>query len=280
MKKWIFSAVFYLLIVVAGYWSYTNFIVDEKEADQEMAEESAGHGGDHSSDNNGDNHKDEHGEEHGTGNSDVQVDVIYKNGNIEISLKDKNNQPIENLEVNHEKLLHLIVVNEHLDQYDHLHPEQTGEGTFTIQKEFEEGSYKAFVDIKPKDLSFEVMPIPFTVGNPDTGHAHSDGLKPDAELKQTIDHETVEMEMSSLNAGEPVTLTFKLNETNLEPYLGAMGHVVILDEKANQYLHVHPADHDKPIFETEFHEPGIYKIWAEFKQDGKVRAFPFIVEIK
>ncbi|SFB13331.1 MULTISPECIES: hypothetical protein [unclassified Bacillus (in: firmicutes)] len=276
MKKWIFSGIFYLLIVVTGYWGYTNFIADEKTADHEMAEESAGHGSEHESEDNDDNHK----EEHGAGNSDVQVDVSYIDGNIEISLKNKNNQPVDKLEVNHEKLLHLIVVNEHLDQYYHLHPEQTGEGTFTVKKDFEEGSYKAFVDIKPKDLSYEVKPIPFKVGNPDTTHGHNGGLEPDKEHIQTIDQETVEMEMSSMNAGEPVTLTFKLNETNLQPYLGAMGHVVILDEEANQYLHVHPADHDKPIFETEFHEPGIYKIWAEFKQDGKVRAFPFIVEIK
>jgi hypothetical protein len=53
-----------------------------------------------------------------------------------------------------------------------------------------------------------------------------------------------------------------------------MGHVVILDENAQDFLHVHPANDREPIFETQFKQPGIYKIWAEFKQNGKVRAFP------
>jgi len=73
---------------------------------------------------------------------------------------------------------------------------------------------------------------------------------------------------------------FELDKTNLTPYFRAMGHVVILDESAQNFLHVHPLNDQEPIFETEFQKPGIYKIWAEFKQNGKVRAFPFVVEIK
>ncbi|MED4785167.1 hypothetical protein [Brevibacillus choshinensis] len=77
-----------------------------------------------------------------------------------------------------------------------------------------------------------------------------------------------------------MTVTFDLVKTNLTPYLGALGHVVILDESAQQYLHVHPAHQEEAIFETQFEQPGLYKIWAEFKQNGKVRAFPFVVQIK
>ncbi|MFF2447786.1 hypothetical protein ACFVSW_11865 [Neobacillus sp. NPDC058068] len=59
-----------------------------------------------------------------------------------------------------------------------------------------------------------------------------------------------------------------------------MGHVVILNEYGKEFLHVHPSNENKPTFETSFDKPGIYKIWAEFKQNGKVRAFPFVFEIK
>ncbi|MED4586583.1 hypothetical protein P9578_27900 [Brevibacillus choshinensis] len=74
-----------------------------------------------------------------------------------------------------------------------------------------------------------------------------------------------------------MTVTFDLDKTNLTPYLGALGHVVILNESAQQYLHVHPAHQEEPIFETQFEQLGLYKIWAEFKQNGKVREFPLIV---
>jgi hypothetical protein len=77
-----------------------------------------------------------------------------------------------------------------------------------------------------------------------------------------------------------VTLSFSLDKTKLEPYLGAAGHVVILDEKGEHYLHVHPVKENETVFQTEFDRPGVYKIWAEFKQNGKVRVFPFVVEVK
>lgn len=105
-------------------------------------------------------------------------------------------------------------------------------------------------------------------------------LKADTNFTQNIDGETVKLNLSSAQANQPVTLTFNLDKTNLTPYLGAMGHVVILDENAQNFLHVHPANDKEPVFETQFKQPGIYKIWAEFKQNGKVRAFPFVVEIK
>jgi hypothetical protein len=276
MKKWIFSALAYLVIVIAGYSLYTNFVAadEEKLPKSEHAEENS-HGSEHAAKD-----MENHGDDHGPTESDVAVDLKYKDGNILISLQDKEGTPIKDLEVNHEKLIHLILVDEHLDQYFHLHPDQLGDGEFEVAKNLEEGNYKAFVDIKPNGLDYVVQPIAFSVGNSDSEHTHGDALKPDSELKQTIDNKTTVLNMSSQEAGKTVTLSFDLDETDLEPYLGAMGHVVILDEAAGEYLHVHPVDHENPIFETQFEEPGVYKIWAEFKQGGNVRAFPFVVEIK
>lgn len=172
----------------------------------------------------------------------------------------------------------MILVDESLQEYYHVHPEQTDTGEFRASHSLKEGSYKAFVDIKPKHLAYHVTPVPFKIGNPE-GSAHH-GLLPDSKLTQQIEGETVRLLMSSFQANETVKLNFDVDQTNLTPYLGAMGHVVILDEKAQSFLHVHPSDEKQPIFETKFSQPGIYNIWAEFKQNGKVRSFPFVVEIK
>lgn len=86
--------------------------------------------------------------------------------------------------------------------------------------------------------------------------------------------------MNTQKVNEPVTLSFELDQTNLQPYLGAIGHNVILNKEATDYIHVHPANDNEPIFETQFEQAGTYKIWAECKQNGIVRAFPFGVEIK
>jgi hypothetical protein len=47
-----------------------------------------------------------------------------------------------------------------------------------------------------------------------------------------------------------------------------------------QWYEVHPKNEQDPIFETQFDQPGRYKIWADFKQEGKVRVFSYVIEIK
>ncbi|MED4911024.1 hypothetical protein P9761_22885 [Brevibacillus centrosporus] len=150
--------------------------------------------------------------------------------------------------------------------------------SYLIGKILPNGFYKAFIDIKPKQLVYSVEPVPFVVGNPVVS-VDNEELKPDDQLIQTVEGETVKLNMSSFRTNEPVSLKFDLDRTKLTPYLGAMGHVVILDENAQKYLHVHPSNGEEPIFETKFSNPGLYKIWADFKQDGKIRTFSYVVAI-
>lgn len=225
-----------------------------------------------------------HGHEEGTSHSkgsQVNAYVYNDQNNIKIFLKDKAGNPVDDLEVKHEKILHLIIVDDQLQKYYHLHPERTGKGEFAIGNLLPEGYYKAFIDIRPKSLAYEVEPVPFVVGSPPVntdvrGHA----LEADTDFTKSVDGEKVTMNVSSFKAGENVILTFDLDKTDLTPYLGAMGHVVILDEYGKEFLHVHPSNDTDTVFETTFKKPGIYKIWAEFQQNGKVRAFPFVIEVK
>lgn len=271
MKKWAITAIVYLLVVIGGYVIYDGFFNKEDNTVEHSEEKNHG-----SSVESSDTHGHDESEESLEG--EVNTTLNYENGKIVISLQDDTGKPVNELEINHEKLLHLIIVNEELDQYYHLHPEKVGEGKFEVANHpLSEGEYKAFIDIKPKNLNYEVNPVSFQVGEESHGHA---SLIADKELIQTIEGETVELDVSSFESAQDVTLSFKLDESKLEQYLGAAGHVVILDEKADNYLHVHPLNESEPVFETHFDQPGIYKIWAEFKQDGKVRVFPFVIEIK
>ncbi|MFT4412890.1 hypothetical protein ACLM5H_03420 [Fredinandcohnia humi] len=294
MKKWTISAIVYLLVVIGGYNIYAA-VADDQPAENESAHNTAEneHGTDKQDEAQGgetdshvhegtneetNNNEDDHGDNHSeSGNSDVATEIEVNNGEITIEIKDKNGEPVEELEVNHEKLLHLIIVDDHLDQYYHLHPDQVSPGIFTVNHELEDGSYKAFIDIKPKNASYHVSPLAFTIGEVDS-HGHGT-LQADTNYIKTVDGVTTTLSPSSLKTGEHVTLEFDVETENLEPYLGAMGHVVILDEQANEYLHVHPASESATIFETEFANPGMYKIWAEFKVDGKVIVYPYVLKI-
>jgi P-type Cu+ transporter len=295
MRKWALAGMLYVTVVILGFQVYDTYFAKEdgaaqvqemgnmdgqekREATENMNKMDAMEDTEH----NSEEEEDEHGHERDTSHSeDSQVNAFVLNdeNQIKIFLKDKAGNPIDELEVNHEKILHLIIVDEQLQKYYHIHPEQTGEGEFTIGYPLPDGYYKAFIDIKPTSLTYKVEPVPFVVGMPNND-AHGHALVPDTTFTKKVDGEQVTLQISSFKVGETVKLSFDLDQTNLTPYLGAMGHVVILDEYGKKFLHVHPSNDTEPIFETTFDTPGIYKIWAEFQQNGKVRAFPFVIEIK
>lgn len=262
MKKWAIIAVLYLAVVMGGYMVYAQFYPKSSEAKMDHHEEGMSQ-----------MHADSHEK------SEVKTDLHYSDGLMTISIKDLSGKTVKDLEVNHEKSLHLIIVDDSLQHYYHLHPQRLENGDFSIRKTAPDGSYKAFIDIKPKNLAYHVVPVPFVVGQEKGANDH-EALVPDSSLTKTVEQKTVSLKMNTFQASKPATLTFDLDRSHLEPYLGAVGHVVILDENGKKYLHVHPKNEEEPVFETEFEMPGIYKIWAEFKQNGKVRIFPFVIEIK
>lgn len=290
MGKWAIAGMIYVTVVIFGFQAYNKWIAGDDVAAnhvQNMGEHNnnmdAMENAKHSSDETG-GHAEEVSHSHGEGlshneGSEVNVFVFNDRNNIKILLKDKVGNPIDKLKVNHEKKLHLIIVDEKLQKFYHLHPNRTGEGAYSITYPLPNGYYKAFVDIKPESYAYQVEPVPFVVGTPSTS-SHGQSLEPDSTFTKTVDGEEVTLNVSSIKVGKDVKLSFHLDKTHVTPYLGAMGHVVILDEYGKKFLHVHPSNDTVPIFETTFERPGIYKIWAEFKQNGKVRAFPFVIEVK
>lgn len=296
MRKWAIAGMLYVTVVIFGFQAYDKWIADEDQVTQagmgDMNEtgstdhgnentESSGHEEASSDGHEGDGAEGSHGHESDNSHSEgsqVNAFVFNDKNHIKIFLKDKAGNPVDDLEVNHEKVFHLIIVDEQLQKYYHVHPEKTDKGEFTIANSLPDGYYKAFVDIKPKNFTYEVEPVPFVVGNP-ISDSHGHVLVPDTIFSKTVDGENVKLSVSTFKANETVQLSFELDQTNLTPYLGAMGHVVILDEYGKKFLHVHPTNETEPIFETKFSKPGIYKIWGEFLQNGKVRAFPFVIKV-
>jgi hypothetical protein len=97
----------------------------------------------------------------------------------------------------------------------------------------------------------------------------------------------------TLKAGQEVRLTFDLKQTSnnqpitdLQPYLGKRGHLVILKQsypltKAD-YIHAH-AMKDTPAgqvsFMTRFRTSGKYKLWGQFNRNGKIVTADFWVNV-
>lgn len=283
---WAISAIIYLGLVLGGYTLYAGLESNDEHTDTHAAtngneeKESINeqtHNDNHTSPRN-DGKDSAHSDHLAQSESEVVTNVKYEDSLITIDVRDKDKNSPE-LEISHEKIMHLIIVSADLDDYYHLHPEEKRNGMYTLNFDLPENSYKVFVDIKPKNLVYQVSPIELHVGKDHSEHEENP-LKVDTNLTKTINEKTVELTTTELGINKDVTLSFDTKGITPEPYLGALGHVVILDEKGEKFVHVHPTSEEKTLFETKFDKPGIYKVWGEFKFDSKVNAYPFVIEVK
>jgi hypothetical protein len=200
-----------------------------------------------------------------------------------------NDEPIRDFEINHEKYLHLIIVSKDLSYFTHVHPEYKGDGVFEIENKFPVGGeYRMVADFKPADGgSMSKMEWVKVEGEA----AELKEVTVDNSHEKIIDGKKVTLEFDpQLEAGVPSTLKFTLTDENtgqpisdLEPYLGSIGHVVVFTEDGERYLHVHALENQgsgpEALFETNFSSSGIYKIWGQFQKDGQVFTVPFVINV-
>lgn len=207
---------------------------------------------------------------------------------IMIDIQQKNGNPIEKFDVEHEKQMHLIVVSQDLSFFNHIHPNYKGKGQFTVTTQFPTaGQYEVIADFAPNGIGAMNKSQWFTVqGNTPTPKP----IVPDATLPKVVDGKAVTLSFDHLMANMELNLNFNIKDaetkkpvTDLQPYLGAVGHVVILSEDGGNYLHVHPiegkAAGPDAKFMAAFPHSGVFKIWGQFQEKGKVFTVPFVVKV-
>lgn len=217
-----------------------------------------------------------------------QTSDIHSATLIRLEIKKKNGETIEDFGINHEKLLHLMIISKDLSYFNHIHPEYIGNGIFEIATEFPmSGEYRLIADFKPKQGSamskMEWVNVSGDIAQPTP-------VVPDIELAKVIDEKLVTLLIDEIGAKKEVTLKFSITDaesgepiTDLEPYLGAIGHVVILSENGEEYVHVHAEDGQgegpDANFEATFLQSGIYKIWGQFQREGQVFTVAYVVNV-
>ncbi|MFK7696558.1 hypothetical protein [Paenibacillus sp. HJGM_3] len=207
---------------------------------------------------------------------------------VSIAIQDDKGAAVEKFDISHEKKMHLIVVSDDLSYFNHIHPEYKEKGRFEIDTQFPApGGYKLFADYVPTGGSAVTKSERITVGGTKPAPAP---IVPDKDLTRSVAGKQVTLTIDHLMAGMQANLTFRIVEektkqpiTDLQPYLGAVGHVVILSADAEQYLHVHPTEEKAKgpdaKFMTTFPKSGIYKIWGQFQHNGQVFTVPFVVQV-
>jgi hypothetical protein len=198
----------------------------------------------------------------------------------------------------HEKLFHLFVISRDLEEFAHIHPERHPDGSFTIVHTLPKpGHYKLFADFLPMGGGSQITGVPLATAGVDTDLIASRAkLTPDAALAKTADGVTVEIlnERATILGGEEVDLLFKFTDaandapvTDLQRYLGAFGHLVILSEDMTEYVHAHPREESQPdpnapalggpevLFDALLPKPGRYRAWLQFQRKDKLSTVSF-----
>ena len=207
--------------------------------------------------------------------------LAAEGGPFHFAIEDSAGGPVRRYTEVHERDLHLILVNRELTAFHHLHPTLEPGGTWTVDvPPLDPGAYRAVADFQvadgPRlalgtDLSVAGSYRPDRVGAP-TFEAVVEGY--DVRLATEGDDGTVTATLTVRHDGDPV---------DLEPYLGAQGHLVAMRSGDLAYAHVHPvADGDAPAgaitFEAELPSAGRYALFFDFKHDGEVRTASFVLD--
>lgn len=178
--------------------------------------------------------------------------------------------PVRDYDEQHERRLHLIAVRRDFTGYQHVHPTLAQDGTWTVPLDLSPGTWRVFADFTPTggpaltlgaDLAVpgSVAPAPPA---PETTRTTVGGYT----VALVGDRRAGDLTVEVSRGGEPVT--------DLEPYLGAYGHLVALREGDLAYLHVHPEDGDagpRVPFTAHVPGPGGYRLFFDFRHDGVVR---------
>jgi len=199
----------------------------------------------------------------------------------------------EDLLVVHTERIHLLIIDESLEDYHHEHPRATevpGEFAFTFTPR-RDGSYRVFADVTPAVSQAQEYPMCDLAGSApggkvsnrlDTLESATDGLK--YELRWLTGGAPVKTR-------RPVTALVTVSDAEgkpfarLEPIMGTYAHIVGFYEDRQTVVHIHPTgaepqratDRGGPSFMFRFYAPraGFVRLYSQV-QVGEVSRFaPF-----
>jgi heavy metal-binding protein len=227
-------------------------------------------------------------------------------------------EAIKKFETVHERQYHLFVISQDMEYFQHIHPEEQPDGTWSIDVTLPKaGYYKILSDFMPNGGSSQFIARPLvTAGYEGDLAGASAHLVPDTMSSKTVDGITATLAYDPpvFTAGQYVHLNFHLTDaatgrpiTDLQTYLGAFGHTLIMSEDMVDYVHSHPldilakqdddsgtpqfaippgADLEKlrggpdVTFEGLMPKPGRFRAWTQFRRNDKIYTFAFTFNVE
>lgn len=217
----------------------------------------------------------------------------------------------------HDRRYHLFVINQDMEYFEHIHPEQDPDGSWTIDVTLPRaGYYKVLSDFVPSGGTAQFIARPLVTRGYDGDLVGERArLVADTASSKTVGDLTAALTLDppTFVAGLYGHLNFHLTDsasgepaTDLQAYLGAFGHTLILNEDMSEYVHSHPIDLSAGFddeagpmlfmipmgvdaetlrggpdvtFDALMPRAGRYRAFTQFRRHDEVRTFAFTFEV-
>ncbi|MFD9421472.1 MULTISPECIES: hypothetical protein [unclassified Streptomyces] len=208
---------------------------------------------------------------------------------LRFAIRDQQGRQVTSFQREHDKELHLILASRDLVTYRHLHPTRAADGTWSTPVTLPAaGSYRVFADFTPATGKAANLTLGADLA---ASGPYKAAALPAPATVSTVDGYAVTLN-GDLTPGKTSGVTLGVSRdgrpvTDLQPYLGAYGHLVALRSGDLAYLHVHPNGEPgdgttKPgpgiSFSTTVPSSGSYRLFLDFKHNGTVRTAAFTVQ--
>jgi hypothetical protein len=179
-------------------------------------------------------------------------------------------RPVTTFKELHERRMHLVIVRRDLTGFQHQHPTMADDGTWSTSIVFPAGgAWRAFADFAtatgPSTLGLDVLV---------EGEFRPEPL-PTPTTRADIQDEVVSLDTAHGGSELRFTVTRDGRSVEVEPYLGARGHLVALRWGDLAFLHVHPIGDEDIAFEITYPGPGTYRLFLQYSVQGVVRTAAF-----
>ena len=227
---------------------------------------------------------------------------------LTFSLKNKEGDPLQKLEKDHQRILHVIIISDNFKNFSHKHPEdfkmitesELQSATLKINHTFpESGQYLISANYLHESHSETKL---FRI---EVGSNFQTIISKDLKRNKVFEAYSVSLETNPevLLSGEESSLTYRIEKSevpveSMSTYLSAPMHLAVISADLNTLEHLHGEIIDKETgeekheisreetFGPEIHVhalfpfPGLYQIFAEFNDQGKIIVTSFMVEVK
>ncbi len=185
----------------------------------------------------------------------------------------------------------------------HIHPLRQPNGTYQVAHRFTRpGRYGIFVDHTPPGQPQTIARFQFTVA----GKEASQSRELVSATEATASGITAQLRWNEPpQGGRDLQVAFDLTDpsgapvTDLDPYLGAWAHILLVRRDGEEFIHAHPIEESTPALSdpwqhshatlgpspshiatiTGFRQPGRYRLWLQVQCAAQAVTLPFDVEV-